>query len=240
MIKNKKRENSCKKINKLLIVIIIGLLSAFIAITLLVFLSTSFNDFEESVYINILQIVSRPTTVTMHIFTYASEWFVLLAICILFLAVPKTRKKIGTPLSISLAISAVSNNIIKIIFRRDRPPRYRWLLTGFGSTFNYSYPSGHAQNAVALYFALAIVLIFNFKHIKPLIAPIVLCFALPLLIAFSRLYLSVHFFGDVLSGVLIGAACALSAIVLNQAFKHNKGLKKHKSLRIFIDFDNTI
>jgi len=67
-----------------------------------------------------------------------------------------------------------------------------------GIEMNYinSFPSGHSTSAFVLFFCLA--LITNNNIIK------FCCFILACLIAFSRVYLSQHFLGDVVAGSIIG------------------------------------
>jgi len=70
----------------------------------------------------------------------------------------------------------------------------RWLAP---DGVSYSFPSGHAQVAICLYGALA----FHLRRRAVTIGAVILI----ALIAFSRLYLGVHFLGDVLGGVVIGS-----------------------------------
>jgi len=65
------------------------------------------------------------------------------------------------------------------------------------ANFN-SFPSGHSAAAFCLFFCLAIFYADQKKYIGWL------CFVLALLIAFSRTYLSQHFFEDIVTGSLIG------------------------------------
>jgi len=69
---------------------------------------------------------------------------------------------------------------------------------------NYSYhsfPSGHSTSAFALYFALT--LIVEDKFMKGVF------FTIALLVGYSRVYLSQHFFGDIYAGSLIGVIITL-------------------------------
>lgn len=66
---------------------------------------------------------------------------------------------------------------------------------------DYSFPSGHTMVSFA---AAGSIVLF-----KPTLG--VPAFALATLIAFSRLYLFVHFPTDILGGLLVGLACAYMA-----------------------------
>jgi membrane-associated phospholipid phosphatase len=73
--------------------------------------------------------------------------------------------------------------------------------------FSYnSFPSGHAVTALATCFCLAV-------HFRRAPAQILLLI-LAILIAFSRVYLSQHFFGDIYAGAWIGLFCGAGAAAL--------------------------
>lgn len=70
---------------------------------------------------------------------------------------------------------------------------------------NFSFPSGHATAAFSVFFLLAIL----FK--RP--AWQLMCFVLAMLIAFSRVYISQHFFEDIFAGSIIGTMATALAFV---------------------------
>ena len=76
-----------------------------------------------------------------------------------------------------------------------------------GATVGQSMPSGHAATS----FAGAVVLVY----LLPRAAPFV--FALAIAIAFSRVYVGVHYPSDVLVGAALGAAVGLAGIALVRA-----------------------
>jgi membrane-associated phospholipid phosphatase len=89
---------------------------------------------------------------------------------------------------------------LKVWVERDRPPLDNpepAPLVALPST--YSFPSGHAVVA----FACATVISFAVPRLRwPL-------YALAALVAFSRVYVGVHFPGDVAAGAVIGVALGL-------------------------------
>ena len=94
-----------------------------------------------------------------------------------------------------LFISALINTFLKDFFQDPRPAIELMLDPKVGTT--YGWPSGHSQIAVTLWGLLAYELKnkwITFGAISTII-----------LIAFSRMYLGVHDFGDVFAGLLIGA-----------------------------------
>jgi len=120
-----------------------------------------------------------------------SDYFYVALIIIGFWAVDKRASKLT---AFVLIVSVVSNYWLKIIFRNPRPPSTNWLPRAHAS--NYSLPSGHAQNSMTLWGWLGIKI--KIWWIGALSA------ALIVLIGLSRIYIGVHWLGDVLLGWAVG------------------------------------
>jgi hypothetical protein len=120
-----------------------------------------------------------------------SDLFYVIFIAICYWAVDKKASKEATYV---LIISVVSNYWLKIFLHSPRPPPSNWL-PGV-QVSNYGPPSGHAQNSMTLWGWLAI------KRRTWLMSAF--SFALIFLIGLSRIYLGVHWLGDVLLGWAIG------------------------------------
>ena len=119
---------------------------------------------------------------------------------LLFFIFKKTRK-CGLLMLISMAVCFIIGNLgIKNIVGRIRPchidPSVPLLIPIPGE---FSFPSGHTMHAFTA--ATSILL----QHKKGGIAAI----ALATLVAFSRMYLFVHYPTDILGGLLIGVAVAV-------------------------------
>ena len=71
---------------------------------------------------------------------------------------------------------------------------------------NFSFPSGHSTAAFSTFFFLALI------ARKPILQ--VMLFSVGLLVAFSRVYISQHFFEDIYVGGIIGASFTFLASVL--------------------------
>jgi undecaprenyl-diphosphatase len=119
-------------------------------------------------------------------------------------------------LVVAVAISDhMNSSIVKYLLERPRPCHVLTnvhLLVGCGS--GYSFPSSHAVNN----FCGAIVLAFFFQKAARWL------FLFAATVAFSRVYVGVHYPSDVLAGAVIGLACGLTAIglflLLEKAFRH--------------------
>ena len=114
----------------------------------------------------------------------------IVILCAIFWCV---SKKTAYAIGITYFLSGLTVQGMKIIFRIDRPwiidPTLKPVESAMGHATGYSFPSGHTQSASALFGSLGA----QTKN-KPLMAAL---FAVPLLVAFSRLYLGVHTLLDV-------------------------------------------
>ncbi|WP_129599757.1 phosphatase PAP2 family protein [Anaerophilus nitritogenes] len=123
------------------------------------------------------------------------------------LLLSKKYRRVGFLAICALAISSIlGEGIFKHLFRRPRPflqvPDLQLLIP---KPTSYSFPSGHTSSS----FAVAGVLFNKLKRFRKTI--IFIAF----LIAFSRLYLFVHYPSDVLAGVLLGVGSAMFIINLD-------------------------
>lgn len=138
------------------------------------------------------------------VITYFGEGgYFWIALCLLLILIKKTRK-IGFLMLASLALNAILVNVcIKNVVARVRPyDQFSDITRLIEAQKDWSFPSGHtsASFACAMGMTLSIDQIYK-KWCIP-------CWILALLIAFSRLYLGVHFPSDVLCGALIGMISA--------------------------------
>ncbi len=133
--------------------------------------------------------------------SYGGTWFVVLILMTsLFLWNERKRRWI-LPLWLSIGISALITKVLKIVILRDRP----YLAFGFDAlveSTGSSFPSGHAT---AVFSTLA-VLDKEFPKIKWF------WLAFALLVAFSRMYLGVHYLTDVAVGGIIGLTVGLFVV----------------------------
>jgi sphingosine-1-phosphate phosphatase 2 len=111
------------------------------------------------------------------------------------------NKRAGVKVSYLLLLSAYLNYWIKMSFNMDKPPsEYRIILK---DDISHGFPSGHAQNAVTFWGWLGLKIRKAWTRM--------LFFTLIFLIGLSRIYLGVHYLGDVLGGVLFGAVFLIVA-----------------------------
>jgi len=132
-----------------------------------------------------------------------------------FLVIMKKHDRIN--LFLILVSSTILNRVIKAIIKRPRPEHLR-IITEKG----FSYPSGHATAAIALYgFLLYLVYgrVQN-KYLKVFLM-IVLIYII-LTIGLSRIYLGVHYPSDILGGYLLSIVVLFLAKALSDKFNYQK------------------
>ena len=95
--------------------------------------------------------------------------------------------------------------ITKNMIERVRPLDVTQLIVVSG----FSYPSGHAVSASALYFTIAIIGCRYVRRASARATMVMAAFVVSVLVAASRVYLGVHYATDVLSGLSLGVAWAL-------------------------------
>ena len=111
--------------------------------------------------------------------------------------------------------------VLKLVIRRPRPPG----AAAFLQHFSWSFPSGHAMGSLIGYGMLAYVLTLLWIHRRSAHIAVVLGAALLIIaIGFSRLYLGMHYFSDVVGGYAAGvlwlSAC-ISGVEVARRWRRN-------------------
>ena len=141
--------------------------------------------------------------------------FIWIVISIILL-IPKKTRKVGVLSICSLLLCYVTNDlIIKKLVARERPfNQFSELIPLIKKPVDFSFPSGHSASS----FASAGIL---FRYLDKKYGIIVLA----ALIAFSRLYLGVHFPSDVIAGIIMGL---LSSYIISKLEKYISSNRKYK------------
>ena len=171
----------------------------------------------------------------MPIITMLGDGGIFWIVCsVLFMLFPKTRR-MGIAMAIAMAMGLViCNMILKPVVGRMRP--YDFQIDVLHKTWNdilvggkllvetphdYSFPSGHT---IACFEASVAIMLSNKKLGIPALI-------LAILVAFSRMYLYVHYPTDVIASIFLGSLFAVIGHIVAQRIKLPTVSNKGKYLR---------
>lgn len=148
-----------------------------------------------------INIRSEKLTKTMILLTNIGGAYSLLSISLLlfiYMFIFMKDKKKPLIIFINLVSVFFFNRVLKLIFGRSRPDE-NFLVAASG----YSFPSGHAMVLSAYLLFITYLVLKNSK--SKLFKAIFCIFSFIMIIAvgFSRIYLGVHYFSDVIGGFLM-------------------------------------
>lgn len=144
-------------------------------------------------------------------------WIVLA----LVLVMRRKTRNYGIFLLLALLITAIlGEGILKNIIKRNRPfvtlSDLKLLIPPPGS---YSFPSGHTASSFTVF---GVFYFLNLKYKWPV-------FFTALLIAFSRIYLGVHYFSDIIGGAILGLGVAY--IICSYYKKNSDKINSNKIIK---------
>ncbi|MFL5762744.1 MAG: phosphatase PAP2 family protein [Bacteroidia bacterium] len=139
-----------------------------------------------------------------HFFTLVTNLGEGPIVVLVFIILLTVKYRYAVIVAVSNIISALFTQLLKHTLFADvvRPKKFfqgvhdLYFVPGVENWENNSFPSGHTTCAFALYFSLALIVKNRFYKL--------LLFFLALLVGYSRVYLSQHFFQDVYAGSIVG------------------------------------
>lgn len=155
--------------------------------------------FESWIYSEATEHMSDFLTTILIIITNIGGPIGIMCVCAIIFAIPKLRNRVAIPVTLAVTSSFFLNIILKQLFARERPNILRLVSESF-----YSFPSGHAMVNMALYSILIIYAYKLIKNKKLKYSIYAILTSLILAIGFTRIYLGVHYAGDIIGGWLIG------------------------------------
>lgn len=169
---------------------------------------------DSTVYGIFSKFISQSTTGIIKVITFLGNNIVVILVCLILLILKSTRKEIGIPAVISVAVSTILMVTIKILVARKRPSILPLIFEK-----SYSFPSGHAMVNTALYFTIAFFACRCIKNKKIAIPITIFIYIFPIIVGLTRVYLGVHYISDVFAGIFMG--CAVY-IIVTELFKKYK------------------
>lgn len=133
-----------------------------------------------------------------------SIWIMTLPI--VFYLVSEMKYEAASAIILSIITAVIASQGLKILFRIHRPETAKEFYD-----LGYSFPSGHSTVGMSYYLTMGFVL-SDMTGGSPII--VIGMGILGVMIGFSRLVLGVHWFTDVVIGLLLGAICCYWVIFL--------------------------
>lgn len=167
----------------------------------------------EKIDLNILNFIHSTTQNTifdkvMPYITFLGNMGMVWIVISILLILNKKCRHVGLMcLSALLLATILGEGILKHIIQRPRPffaePAINLLIK---RPLSYSFPSGHTTSS----FAVAGIIFATLKKYR------IYAVLLAAMIAFSRLYLFVHYPSDILAGILLGLLCSKVVLIVYQ------------------------
>ena len=181
-------------------VIVVGCLFLFGFIAYYVYKGNDFYS-DEFIYDFVSKnIISKEMTPFIKFITWFGSTIGIIIMTIISMTMIRD-KKINILLTVCLILGTIINNVIKLIFARERPDINPLMVED-----TYSFPSGHSMMSMILYGYL-IYLVYNHFKISKYKWLIVLGLSILIFsIGFTRIYLGVHYVSDVIGGFVLGIA----------------------------------
>ncbi|KXG45047.1 phospholipid phosphatase [Tepidibacillus decaturensis] len=214
---HKNKQKTGRKIGFLLL-LSFGLIAAFV----------SFNKiqwFDLPIIIWVQSLENSYLTEVMKFFTWIGSTKIVIAIIIITSIILYVLLKHRIELVFFVIVmigSTALNNLLKVIFHRERPTIHRII-----EETGYSFPSGHSMAAFTLYAMISFLL---WKHLRSRFGRgLMILFAtvMILLIGISRIYLGVHFPSDVLGGYLASGVWFTLSVMIYQWYLERRA-KRNK------------
>lgn len=198
----KKRQTwlSILTIEFLFVLLLLFALIIFIYAARMVFIVEN-SDFDQNVFNAVRPIINSGLTSFMLFITFLGKHDLLIPLNFILIAffIYRKEKWFATRIAALSLSSLLLMFVLKFYFQRERPD-----LPVIGDVSGYSFPSGHALISVVFY-GMFIHMIWHEVKLKWLrVTSIIVLALLILLIAFSRVYLRVHYASDVIAGIAVG------------------------------------
>ncbi|MGQ0622263.1 MAG: phosphatase PAP2 family protein [Panacagrimonas sp.] len=184
-------------------------LSVFLAVAGAIGSDDGLGRFDQQLAIRMRQTLSPPSLQTFAWVTRLGnaevQWFVGVGVAAFLLL--RSHPWLAVSWVAAVGGNGLLNRSLKVLFQRERPLHDH----GWVSESGWSFPSGHASGAVAMYGMLAYLLIRMTPrtwHLPILLSAITLI----LFVGFSRVALHVHYFSDVIAGFASATAWLIVCI----------------------------
>jgi undecaprenyl-diphosphatase len=193
-------------------------LLCFISFSVIACLRTSFLTLDIAINSWTASIQYSPLTITATMLHYLFDTIPMFVICLLLAAYLFLKKR---RLYALFLVSAMLGELgiltlAKTLFHVARP------LNGIIQEDGFSFPSGHVTSTTVFFGFWMYCIWQNYKSSITKVIASIFFVAIVLAVGFSRLYLNVHWFTDVMGGYFLGLGWILLVIWLFSAFGKSK------------------
>ena len=184
-------------------VIIIIILTIILLIEILLVKLGVFNTVDDFIYSHVSKIINNINTTIFKSFSFLGTEIFIILFCLVCILLKKSR---GVAISVVVLTSTLLNQAIKIVIRRPRPD-----INPIVMEKSFSFPSGHTMIMVVIG-GILIYLLWqkrgsntkcNTLCITKILPTILICL-IATTVMFSRIYLGVHYFSDIIGGITSG------------------------------------
>ena len=140
--------------------------------------------------------------------------FVITLVISAFLFIRSSRGE-GLLLLGAMGGDAVLVETIKNLVRSSRP------LNGLVVDSGFSFPSGHTTGSIVFCGLITYFACQHWKTPKPRVLIVTVCVTISSVVGFDRLYLNLHWFSDVLGGVMLGLSWLAFSVLIFRLLKNN-------------------
>jgi undecaprenyl-diphosphatase len=150
--------------------------------------------------------------VLMPVITYAGTPLFWILVCFGFIIFGGQKgRDMAILCLLALSIGFITSELLKYVFFRPRPYEVLQGINYFMDVPDYAFPSGHSTAA----FIGSIIIGVKYGYLYLLLG-------LAGLVAFSRIYIGVHYPSDVMFGAILGVLCALLVLKLESKLLRTK------------------
>lgn len=190
-------------------------LAGFVAMLAAVMLAPSFERFDLSVSTAIRSTEIPSLRWVAVVLTHVGDFWPMAVLTALTAIVLYARGRRTSAVTLALAVMSGSafGWLMKLFVQRLRPV---FEMVSIPIPRSYSFPSGHALTSLLFFGSLVILIMLHVKKLRTAVVLSSLCVLAALSVSMSRVYVGVHYLGDVVASWLLGIGW-LALVVLVSA-----------------------
>ncbi len=200
------------------LVIVAGVsVAGFVALSIGLLVAPAFAEVDEAVS-SAIRLVSVPGSfAAARFFSWIGDFWPMTVLTLVTAAAlwAKGRRSEALLVIVTVAVGVALGHGVKLVVQRVRPALEHARIAIPGT---YAFPSGHAL-ASTLYFGIVgFVVALTERRLRHSALVVGACLAIAVLVGLSRVYLGVHYLGDVVGAWLLGAAWLATMVLVGASW----------------------